>query len=182
MVNPLPFDSLELRCTLGAFATGITVISIIDADGKPQGITVNSFNAVSLNPPLILWSLAFDTFNFEAFQTAKRFAVNILAEDQVAISERFASPLNDKFAGLKVSAGLGSVPLLDGCVAALECLTETTYPGGDHIIILGLVERLHRYTRSPLLYHNGNYMAVGRQLPTPQESIPSFWSSWATVR
>ena len=168
MTNPLPFDSLELRSTLGTFVTGVTVISIIDAEGKPQGMTVNSFNAVSLNPPLILWSLALDTPNFEAFQTAKRFAVNILAEDQVAISERFASLLNDKFAGLKVSTGLEGVPLLDGCAAALECLTETIYPGGDHIIILGLVERLHRSTRSPLLYQNGKYMVVGRQLPIPQ--------------
>lgn len=168
MNSPAAFDSLDLRRTLGAFATGITVITTLDTNGKPQGITVNSLTAVSLNPPLILWSLAVKTFHFKAFQTAKRFAVNILAEDQGGLSERFAFMLNDKFAGLKVNAGLGGVPLLEGCAAALECHTETTYPGGDHLIILGWVERVHCDRRSPLLYHNGHYRAVGRPLSRPQ--------------
>jgi len=164
MTDPTPFNSLELRRALGAFATGITVISILDAAGKPQGITVNSFNSVSLEPPLILWSLALSNPNFEAFQTAKRFAVNILAEDQMAISNRFASLLDNKFVGIETRAGLENVPLLDGCAAILECLTETLYPGGDHLIILGRVERLHRHSRPPLIYHDGNYAAVGRSL------------------
>ena len=165
MADSVPFDSLELRRTLGAFATGVTVISIIDGEGKPRGMTVNSFNSVSLEPPLILWSLALNTPDFAAFQTAKRFAVNILAQDQIAVSERFAALLiADRFAGFKVSAGLGGVPLLDGCVAVLECLTEAIYPGGDHIVILGRVERLHRYLRAPLIFYDGNYVAVGRSL------------------
>jgi flavin reductase (DIM6/NTAB) family NADH-FMN oxidoreductase RutF len=107
MPQPGLFDTLELRSALGTFATGVTVISIIDAEGKTQGMTVNSFTSVSLEPPLILWSLALNTPNFEPFHQAERFAVNVLAADQVAISERFASLLPDKFAGLNFSAGLG---------------------------------------------------------------------------
>lgn len=165
MTNPTPVDSLEFRRTLGAFATGVTIISILDAAGKPRGMTVNSFSSVSLEPPLILWNLGLNTPDFAVFQAAERFAVNILAEGQRAISDRFAfADIAARFDGVPVSAGLGGVPLLDGCVAVLECLTETVYPGGDHLIILGRVERLHRYLQAPLLFFDGQYRTVGRSL------------------
>lgn len=160
MADPNPFDSLALRRVLGAFATGITVITIIDAAAQPRGMTVNSFNSVSLEPPLILWSLALNTPDAEAFRDAPRFAVNILAENQKAISDRFASLIHDRFAGIPVTPGLGEVPLLGGCAAALECVTEAIHPGGDHLIIVGRVERLHHHPRPPLLFHDGQYRAL----------------------
>jgi flavin reductase (DIM6/NTAB) family NADH-FMN oxidoreductase RutF len=164
MTNPTPFDNRELRHTLGKFATGITVISVIDEAGKFWGLTVNSFSSVSLDPPLVLWSLALETVGFVAFRDAKRFAVNILAEDQIAVSERFASCEPDKFIGINVTAGLGGVPLLDGCVAVLECQREAAYPGGDHIILLGRVERLHSASRPPLIFYESRYVKLGDTL------------------
>lgn len=164
MTNPTLFSTLELRQTLGKFATGITVITVIDNDGKLWGLTVNSFNSVSLDPPLILWSLALETLGFVTFRDAKRFAVNILAEDQIAVSERFASCEPNKFVGIEVTQGLGGVPLLNGCGAVLECQREAAYPGGDHIILLGRVERLHRNPRPPLVFYESRYAKVGDTL------------------
>ena len=166
MTQSASFDSLALRRTLGAFTTGVTVVTLIDDAGRWQGLTVNSFNSVSLNPPLILWSLGLGTSGFDTFQNAERFVVNILAADQVAVSQRFAMPIADKFAGIPVRRGLGGAPLLEGCVAALECRTETIYPGGDHIIFIGRVERLHHDPqRPPLLYYQGRYREIGQVLP-----------------
>lgn len=151
------FNELEFRHALGAFATGITVVSTVTENGRFDGLTVNSFNSVSLTPPLILWSLSLATPNFPALKTIPRFAVNILAADQIAIAERFAILNGDQFDGLETTLGLGGVPLLPGCVAVLECRTETTYPGGDHIIFIGRVERLHYDGREPLVYWKSGY-------------------------
>ncbi len=164
MADSASFDSLEFRRALGAFATGITVITLLDGDGKFQGLTVNSFNSVSLDPPLILWSLARETPDFKLFAGVRRFAVNILAQDQIDISQRFATPSADKFADIEVSLGFDGVPLIAGCNAALECRTETTHPGGDHLIFIGRVERIHNSEGAPLLYHQGRYMALGGEL------------------
>lgn len=166
MTNPTPFSSRELRDTLGKFATGITVITVTDNAGKFWGLTVNSFSSVSLDPPLILWSLALETVGFVAFRDAKRFAVNILAEDQAIVSERFASCEPDKFVGINVTQGLGGLPLLDGCAAVLQCQREAAYPGGDHIILLGRVERLHRAPRPPLIFYESRYIKAGGTLQT----------------
>jgi flavin reductase (DIM6/NTAB) family NADH-FMN oxidoreductase RutF len=157
------FNELEFRRALGAFATGITVISTVTENGQFDGLTVNSFNSVSLEPPLILWSLSLATPHFPAFKTIPRFAVNILAADQAAIAERFATLNNNQFDGVETNLGLGGVPLLQGCIAVLECRTETIYPGGDHIIFIGRVERLHcdnREPLGPLLYWNGSYRTL----------------------
>lgn len=166
MAIPISIDSQELRHTLSAFATGITVISIVDEQGNPKGLTVNSFNSVSLDPPLILWSLALNTVDFEAFRQAARFAVNVLAQDQISISERFASVAVDKFAGIAYTPGLGNVPVLEGCIAVLECCSEAVYPGGDHVILLGRVERLQRFARPPLIFYDGSYIGAGNILHT----------------
>jgi 3-hydroxy-9,10-secoandrosta-1,3,5(10)-triene-9,17-dione monooxygenase reductase component len=167
MDNPLPFDRHEFRRTLGTFATGVTVITILDAEANPHGMTVNSFSSVSLEPPLILWSLALDTPDAAAFQQATWFAVNILAEAQVALSNRFADPalsMTERFAGVASRPGLGGVPRLDGCAAVLECRRELCYPGGDHVILVGRVERLHRSAQPPLLFWNGAYAVIARRL------------------
>ncbi len=164
MANPALFDNLELRRALGAFATGVTIISILDAQGSPRGMTVNSFSSVSLDPPLILWCLAFNTPDFTAFRDTEHFAVNILAEGQITISERFASLDNDKFTGIDTIPGLANVPLINGCAAALECRKEATYPGGDHVIMMGRVARLHHRGLRPLLFYASRYRTVGHAL------------------
>lgn len=151
-------DPLVFRRALGRFATGVTVVTTVAADGTPVGLTVNSFNSVSLEPPLVLWSLRRESPTLPLFQAAPRFAVNVLAEDQTDLSNRFASPVDDRFAGMVWETGALGVPLLPGCAARLECRTEAIHPGGDHLIFIGRVERVDCGDRPPLIYANGRYM------------------------
>lgn len=152
------FDIKALRSALGSYATGITVITARTAAGEAMGLTVNSFASVSLDPPLILWSLALSSPNIEAFKAIPYYAVNVLAEDQTEFSQRFASRLLDKFAGIPCCDGLGGAPLLPACGAWFECRNEAQYPGGDHLILVGHVERFAMNgNRAPLLYHAGAY-------------------------
>lgn len=158
---PAPaIDPLELRRCLGSFVTGVTVITVLDDNGAPIGMTANSFNSVSLDPPLIVWSLRTSASTFPAYSKARRFVVNILSEDQVEISNRFARSGPDRFDGVAVTSGIDGVPLIDGCAAHLECRTEATYPGGDHLLFLGRVERIANLTRKPLAFGAGKYMVV----------------------
>ena len=129
-------DPLELRRCLGSFVTGVTVITVLDENGQPIGLTANSFNSVSLHPPPIVWSLGTNASTYGAYSRATRFVVSILAEDQVDIGNRFARSGPDRFDGVAVSAGIDGVPLIDGCAAYFECRTEATYPGGDHLLFL----------------------------------------------
>jgi flavin reductase (DIM6/NTAB) family NADH-FMN oxidoreductase RutF/DNA-binding IclR family transcriptional regulator len=153
-------DSAELRRCLGSFVTGVTVITVLDDDGKPIGMTANSFNSVSLDPPLIVWSLRTNARTFPVYSKAKRFIVNILSEDQVDISNRFAKSGPDRFDGIVITPGIDGLPLIDGCSAYLECHTEATYPGGDHLLFLGRVERIVGSARKPLAFGAGKYMVV----------------------
>lgn len=153
-------DTRALRQALGMFATGITVITARAPDGQYIGLTANSFNSVSLDPPLIVWSLSLYSPNLAAFQTASHYAVNVLAVDQVELSQRFALPRVDKFAGLQPCEGLGGAPLLDGCCAWFECRNEARHPGGDHLVFIGLVERFSREDREPLVYQGGRYRSL----------------------
>lgn len=161
-----PWNSAEdghraLRDALGAFATGVTVVTALDPDGRAIGLTVNSFNAVSLEPPLILWSLSLASPNLEAFRQASHFAVNVLAADQRAISERFAQRGSDKFADIEWRAGLHGAPLLAGCSAVLECRNEAQHAGGDHLIFIGRIENCSRQDKAPLVFHGGRYRILG---------------------
>ncbi|HEY8357165.1 MAG TPA: flavin reductase [Ramlibacter sp.] len=151
-------DTRELRRVLGAFVTGVTVVTTIDAQGRPYGVTANSFTSVSLDPPLILWNQALKAPSHPAFRDAPHFAVNILAEDQVWVSQRFATPAADKFAAVPVRSGIGGVPLIEGCAAYLECRKEANYPGGDHAIFMGRVEKFGHGARKPLVFGNGRYL------------------------
>jgi flavin reductase (DIM6/NTAB) family NADH-FMN oxidoreductase RutF/DNA-binding IclR family transcriptional regulator len=153
-----PFDSRELRQVLGAFVTGVTVITALDDNGKPHGLTANSFTSVSLDPPLILWSQSLAAPSHPVFREADRFVVNILADDQVEVSKRFARGGGDKFAGCQTSPGLGGVPLIVGCAAYLECRRMDSFPGGDHVVFLGRVERTERTGRQPLVFGGGRYL------------------------
>jgi flavin reductase (DIM6/NTAB) family NADH-FMN oxidoreductase RutF len=150
-------DHRALRDALGAFATGVTVVTALDDDGRAVGLTVNSFNTVSLEPPPILWSLSRASPNIATFRAASHFAVNVLAAGQQALSERFARRGADKFAGIEWDSGLGGAPLLPGCCAVLECRNELQHDGGDHLIFIGRVERFGRSAAPPLVYHGGRY-------------------------
>ena len=153
-------DPIELRRCLGSFVTGVTVITALDENGTPIGMTVNSFNSVSLDPPLIIWSLRNNATSFAVYNKATRFVVNILSEEQVSVSNRFAKSGPDRFDGIPYSLGIGGVPLIDGCAAYIECRTEAIYPGGDHVLFLGRVERIAGSPRKPLAFGAGKYMVV----------------------
>jgi flavin reductase (DIM6/NTAB) family NADH-FMN oxidoreductase RutF/DNA-binding IclR family transcriptional regulator len=160
MSDPRSFDARELRQVLGSFVTGVTVITTVDGNGKPQGLTANSFSSVSLDPPLILWSQSTSAPSHPIFNTCERFVVNILADDQVSISDRFARGGADKFSGVATKPGLGGVPLIDGCAAYLECRRAHSYPGGDHVVFIGEVERIGRHARQPLVFGGGKYLVA----------------------
>lgn len=159
--KPVPetiYDARVLRDALGCFATGITVVTVRARSGACLGITVNSFNSVSLDPPLVLWSLGENSRDRDDFVQASHFAVHVLSAEQKAWSQRFAARDSDKFAGLPVTFGLGGVPLLPGCCARFECANSAQYPGGDHLIFIGRIDRLECDPgRAPLIYHCGCY-------------------------
>src|SRR3569623_404748 len=138
------FDPMEFRKALGSFATGVTIITTRGADGSPIGLTVNSFNSVSLNPPLVLWSLAATSLSLTIFRAASHWAVHVLASDQESLSGRFARRGEDKFSGRTIEEGAGGVPLLTGCAARFECRTAFQYEGGDHVIFVGEVLAFNR--------------------------------------
>jgi flavin reductase (DIM6/NTAB) family NADH-FMN oxidoreductase RutF len=159
--------SRDFRNALGRFATGVTVVTALSPEGQPIGLTISSFNSVSLNPPLILWSLSLNSPNVEAFCKAGHYAVNVLSAQQQDISNRFASRTGDRFAGLSLRTGLSGVPLIEGCCAWFECSPEIQYPGGDHLILVGRVERFASgAVESPLIFHNASY----RQLQTSPDN------------
>ena len=152
-------ESRQFRQALGQFATGVTIVTTRDGAGRPIGVTASSFNAVSLEPPLVLWSIGRSAFSYPAFAEAGHFAVHVLDAGQRGLSDRFAQASTDKFAGLEVGSGLGEVPLLPGCLASFECATEHRYAGGDHLILVGRVLRmaLAQDAAQPLLFHRGRY-------------------------
>lgn len=151
-------DSRQFRQALGAFATGVTIVTTRDRDGNDVGLTVNSFNSVSLEPPLVLWSLARSSEQLmSAFADATHFAVHVLAADQEALSNRFASRGIDKFAGLATHRGIDGIPLLAGCAACFQCQTVQRYAGGDHQIFIGEVVDFENFQLPPLLFHAGQY-------------------------
>jgi 3-hydroxy-9,10-secoandrosta-1,3,5(10)-triene-9,17-dione monooxygenase reductase component len=158
-----PLDSQSLRRVLGSFATGVTVITTRDAQGRSVGLTVNSFNTVSLDPPLVLWSLRLQAGSMAVFRDAGHWAVHVLAHDQQALSERFSRRGDeDRFAGLSLGRGHGGVPLLAGCAAVLQCRAVQQHAGGDHLIFIGeVLECAHRPV-DPLIFHAGQYAHLRR--------------------
>ena len=164
---PMPSAAPEpqtLRSALGRFATGVTIITCRDADGTPVGLTANSFAALSLDPPLVLWSLRRASSRLAQFDAASHFAVNVLAEDQVAMSRRFASSEPDKFAEGRWHDGQGGAPVLAGSAAVFECATEARHETGDHVLYIGRVLRLAERPTAPLLFLAGHYRTLGHLL------------------
>jgi flavin reductase (DIM6/NTAB) family NADH-FMN oxidoreductase RutF len=150
-------DPRDFRNALGTYATGVTVITAAGADGKPYGLTCNSFASVSLNPPLVLWSLVIYSQNMSIFQNASHFAVNVLGASQDALATRFATSSEDKFAGVEWQPGLGNAPILADSVANFQCRAVDRYYGGDHVIFLGAVETYAYNRDEPLLFARGGY-------------------------
>ena len=154
----MSFDLHTFRETLGLFVTGVTIITTRDDAGEPIGITANSFNSVSLDPPLILWSVGLNARSLKAFSDGEHFAVHILRDDQAELSQRFATSGSDKFRELPIEDGLGGAQLLPDCAACLECSLYAKYPAGDHVLFIAKVERLSSDPASmPLVYHGGRY-------------------------
>jgi 3-hydroxy-9,10-secoandrosta-1,3,5(10)-triene-9,17-dione monooxygenase reductase component len=150
----------ELRQALGRFVTGVTIVTCRDESGAPVGLTANSFNALSLDPPLVLWALRQSSSTIDAFTEASHFAVNVLAADQVDLSRRFARPSSAKFDDGEWTDGQGGAPLLAGCVAVFECRRRSHHAAGDHVLFIGEVERIGGSSATPLVYHAGHYRTL----------------------
>jgi flavin reductase (DIM6/NTAB) family NADH-FMN oxidoreductase RutF len=150
-------DPRDFRNALGTYATGVTIITAAGDAGAPHGLTCNSFTSVSLNPPLVLWSLVVYSRNMSVFQNASHFAVNVLGASQQALAVKFAKPSSRKFEGVAWAPGLGGAPLLADCVANFQCRTVDRYYGGDHVIFLGAVEAYSYNRDDALLFSRGKY-------------------------
>src|SRR5215210_67181 len=156
--QPPSFSAQEFRAALGMFATGVTIVTARAADGKIIGLTANSFNSVSLAPPLVLWSLSRAAASMAVFSAGSHYAINVLASDQKELAERFASRGADRWAGVTFETGTGGAPLLHGAAASFECFNRSRYEEGDHVIFVGEVERCtRRQGSSPLLFHGGRF-------------------------
>lgn len=140
------------------FATGVTIVTARTVDGALVGLTANSFNSVSLNPPLVLWSLARAAASLPAFSTGSHYAINILSAQQKALAQQFAARDVDRFANVAFESGVSGAPLLVGAAATFECFNRSRYEEGDHVIFVGEVERCsHSVGASPLLFHGGKF-------------------------
>lgn len=157
-------DSRALRNALGRFATGVAVVTAIDPDGHPIGLTVNSFAAVSLEPALVLWCLDNNSHNLEPFRRASHHVINILSAEQQDLSNRFATWPADRFVGLHWQRGAGGAPIFPGCCATFEVANDTAHSAGDHTIFVGRVERFSETAGiAPLLFHAGRYAALATE-------------------
>lgn len=172
-------DSQDLRQAFGRFGTGVTVITTRAPDGARIGVTANSFNTVSLDPPIVLWSLSIKSPSLEGFRTAGHFAVNVLTLEQLDLSRRFSRPAEDKFAGVEFSDGLGGVPVIAGCAATIECAVVDEHVVGDHVLFLGQVARYAYEHAAPLLFFNGKYIQGVDLMAAAAAPSPSALSSRA---
>ena len=153
-------DARDFRAALGCFPTGVCLVTTATPAGERAGLTVNSFSSVSLDPPMVLWSLARTASCAPLFRDAEHFAINVLGADDAALSSHFAKPGADKFQKYqeRFKPGLGGAPVLTGAIATFECHSRHRYYGGDHIIVIGVVERYgYDAARAPLVFHRGRY-------------------------
>jgi 3-hydroxy-9,10-secoandrosta-1,3,5(10)-triene-9,17-dione monooxygenase reductase component len=152
-------DARDFRSALGCFPTGVCLITTLAPGGVRVGLTANSFSSVSLDPPMVLWSLARTASSAPVFRDAEYFAINVLAAGDEALASHFAKSGADKFAAFadRFTPGLGDVPVLSGAAASFECHSRHRYYGGDHIIVIGVVERYTHSDRAALLFHHGKY-------------------------
>ncbi len=152
------FTPEDFRAALGQFTTGVTIVTAVDEQGRRVGLTANSFNSVSLDPPLVLWSLSKHSSSMPALKTAAAYAVNVLGADQRLLAERFARRGVDRFEGVAWRPGLSGAPLIDGAVATFECVPRSHHDEGDHIIFVGEVTHCRRRVGAvPLVFHGGRF-------------------------
>lgn len=159
----------EFRRALSQFATGVTVVTTREASGAPTGVTANSFSALSLDPPLVLWSLARSARSLGAFRASRGFVVQVLGAAQLEVARSFASRTVDKFAGVSWRDSIDGMPRLDGCVAWFECINRSQYDEGDHVILVGRVTAFEVAPGAPLIFHNGRYVTDLAEAPLPRE-------------
>jgi len=162
------FDPQEFRSALSTFTTGVTIITTRADNGEPVGITANSFNSVSLNPPMVLWSLDKSAMSLPAFTSNKHWNVHILSTEQESLSGRFASRGEEKFKGLDLEPGINNIPLLRNCTARFNCRTAFIYEGGDHMIFVGEVLAFDKTDLPPLAFQSGQYALAARK---PREGV-----------
>lgn len=156
--SPPSFSAPEFRQALGMFATGVTIITARTGAGEPVGFTANSFNSVSLTPPLVLWSLARQARSLAIFSAGTHYAIHVLANDQRDLAQAFATPGSDRWANVTHRPGVAGAPVIEGVAAVFECFNRSRYDEGDHVIFVGEVEHCaHRTGCSPLLFHGGRY-------------------------
>ena len=154
----MTFDSQQFRSALGGFPTGVAVVTARAEDGRPIGITINSFSSVSLDPPLVLWSLAKNSPNLAHIACGRRHIIHVLADHQDELAKRFASRVPDKFSGLSHESSQDNIPRLDECVATFECATRTLHEEGDHVIVIAHVQQIDQREREPLLFWGGKFV------------------------
>ena len=168
----------EFRYALGCYPTGVTIITAPDGDGGMVGITANSFASVSLDPPLVLWSLDTSAFSMDAFVNAGHFGVNVLAQRQLEMSQHFASRQRDKFADVEYEIGAGGVALFADSAARFQCRTVATHDGGDHRIFMGeVLDFDHDPEVEPLVFTHGRYAEVvgHRDISDPVDEWSEPW-------
>jgi flavin reductase (DIM6/NTAB) family NADH-FMN oxidoreductase RutF/DNA-binding MarR family transcriptional regulator len=153
-------DPRAFRRCLGQFSTGVTVVTSATG-GSRAGVTANSFSSLSIDPPLVLWSISRTSRSFAQFAKADHFTINVLATGQIEVSQRFAGMAEDKFEGIEFETGANGSPILPGVSGYLECRCEARYPGGDHLILVGRVERFARFSGHPLVFSQGRYAVAG---------------------
>ncbi len=158
--SPPELDTAYFRKAISQFATGVTVITARMPSGAYYGVTINSFNSVSLAPPLVLWSLAHDASTLEAFSAASGYVVNVLAGDQIELAQRFSLPSEQRFDTLPFRLTAQGVPVLAGTVAWFECRQRSRYSEGDHVIFVGEVERCYSHPQRTLGFHRGRFIAI----------------------
>ena len=155
---PPDFSTPKFRSALGMFATGVTIVTARAAQGVLIGLTANSFNSVSLSPPLVLWSLARSAGSLAAFSAGSHYAINILGANQQDLALQFAAKEENRFAGVQFATGAGGAPLIQGAVATFECFNRSQYSEGDHVIFVGEVEHCNFTSgAAPLLFHGGKF-------------------------
>ncbi|MFK7977093.1 MAG: flavin reductase family protein [Halioglobus sp.] len=154
----MSFDGRELRDALGQFATGVCLITVVSEAGEALAMTANSFSSVSLDPPLILWSLQNNSDVFDAFASPKHFAINVLNSNQLDQSNYYARKEQHQLQDEHFSSGKHGAPIIKGALASFECELDATHPAGDHLIIIGRVVDMHRADAGdPLLFFSGGY-------------------------
>ena len=160
MTGAARVDPIDLRRALASFLTGVTVATTLDEEGRPRGMTANSFTSVSLDPPLILICVDRQAASHPAFEAADGFVVNVLADAQLEVAQRFATKRPDKFSGLDTSKGHSGAPILEDSVAWLDCRTYDKQTVGDHTVLIGQVVDFARYPRRPLGFCQGGYVSL----------------------